>query len=189
MKKYFVEIEGIVPMLFNRFTEKNKETLDKKTQGRKKNKTERIEEAYEKCYRKNGFIGVPAINIKKSMLNGCQSAGIKLGRRSAMPYMRALVHLDTDFCSLNKKDPDGIHEGTGRIPPRTGSMVIIRRPYVDTGWKLKFGIYVIDERISPEIVKESLEEAGLVIGLCDHRPDFGRFKVNKFEAGSGKDIT
>jgi len=183
MKKVKVEIEGICPILFNRFTDEAQTAMEKGTSGKKLSKNDKIKEAKNKVYRQSprGEIGVPSNNIKKSMLIGCQMAGIKVGRRGAMSYMRATMFLDTDFVSFGVKKPDGIHECTGRIPPRTGARAVIRRPFLNTGWKLSFQLILTDERIPPETAKISLEEAGLLCGLCDHRPEYGRFKVNKFD--------
>ena len=52
---------------------------------------------------------------------------------------------------------------------------------MDKGWKAGFTLYCIDKRITGVMIHEAFIEAGLVIGLLDHRPEFGRFKVNKFE--------
>lgn len=184
MQQIKVEIEGISPMLFNNLLDPS--VLEKKG-GKKKTKKDYLEEVKHKVYREKetGPIGVPADNIKKCLLEGCTSAGVKIGRKSAMPIMRATVFLEDDFVSLGVKKPDGVHECTGRIPPRTGARAIIRRPYVKTGWKLSFTLLLMDERISPEMVEDSLIEAGLIIGLCDHRPEYGRSKKNKFEVEDG----
>ena len=95
MKRFTVELEGVVPILFNRFTEKAQAGLDRPG-SKKLNQTERIEEAYTKVYRRDnsdpkGEIGVPADNIKKSMLIGAQFAGLKIGRKGAMPIIILLI--------------------------------------------------------------------------------------------------
>jgi len=186
MKRFAVELEGVVPNLFNRFTEKAQEGLDRPG-SRKLNQSERIEEAYTKVYRRDnsdpeGEIGIPADNIKKSMLIGAQFAGLKIGRRSAMPFMRAVVHLEDTFAGFGVSKPGGIHECAGNIPPGPkGSKAIIRRPFLEVGWKLGFSLYIADERVIPEMVEIALKEAGLLGGLCDHRPEYGRFQVNSFK--------
>ena len=180
MKTIFIEIEGICPILFNNFF--NSETLN--VQGsKKKTQTQYDDEVKHKVYRKipKGLLGIPANNIKKSILLAVTSAGIKVGRRSAVDYFRATMFLDTDFVSLGVKKWDGVHQCVGRRPPVKGGGVLIKRPYLNTGWKCNFKLLLMDGRISPEMVKDALTEAGLIKGLCDHRPEYGRFKVNKFE--------
>lgn len=183
MKKVLVEIEGIAPVIFNRFFDPD--ALDQEGK-RKKTKKEYADEVPLKVYRDkwpNGNLGLPAMNLKKCILEGCKSAGIKLGRKSAMPYMRATVFFESDFVLFNSKIKkyDGVHECTGRRPPRTGAMVNIKRPYLNTGWKMQFVLLFYDERISLDIGKDSLTEGGLMCALGDHRPEYGRFQVNKFE--------
>jgi len=179
MIKIDVEIEGICPMLFNNFFDPDslKGTSKKKTQ------KEYDDETKYRVYRKNGKgpIGVEATALKKCIILGAMSAGLKIGRKGAAEYLRATVFATPDFMSLGKKDPDGIHECTARVPPRTGGRVQRKRPYVDTGWKLPFQLLLTDGRITPDMAKIALEEAGLVKGLYDHRPEYGRFKINKFK--------
>jgi hypothetical protein len=189
MKTVKAGIEGIAPILFNRFTEKAQQNLEKGSQGKPATKQGRIDEAYEKVYRNGGpEIGVPTLHIKKCILEGCRMAKIKLGRSSAVAYIRAVVFPQSDFMPLHKPSgevytkPDGIHECVGNIPPGPkGKKAIIRRPYCSPGWKGEFVLDIFDERVSPDMVKASLEEAGVLCGLCDHRPEYGRFKVVSFE--------
>jgi len=191
MKTLDIEIQGICPILFNRFTEEAQEGLDRGSGGKKLNKTQRLAEAKKKVYRENnkksGPIGVPFINTMKSIRIGSQTAGIKVGRRGAEPFIRATCFIEQAFVPIKKNgkaliEADGIHECTGRIPPGTrGAMAIIRRPYVDTGWTMEFTVLLMDERIAPIMFEEDLNEAGSVVGLCDHRPEYGRFRVLKCE--------
>ena len=201
MRKINAEIEGIAPILFNRFTEEAIEAMEKMSGGKKKTKKAKVAEAADKVYRNGaGVLCIPSANVKKCILEGCGMAGFKIGRRSAVPFMRALVFIEEDMLSFgvkeadgvhelagrHLKDFDGIHECTGRIPPKTGARAVIRRPYLDTGWILRVPFIVVDERINDEMLHGSLQEAGLLVGLCDHRPDFGRFKVNNFEVEKQK---
>lgn len=183
MQTVTVEIEGIAPIIFNRFFDP--ESLD--AQGkRKKTKKEYADEVPLKAYRDkwpNGNLGLPAMNIKKCMIEGCRSATIKIGRKSAMPYMRATVFFEPDFILFSPKIKkyDGVHECTGRRPPKIGGMVIVKRPFLNAGWKMQFNLHFYDERISLDIGKDSLVEGGLMCAIGDHRPEYGRFKVNVFD--------
>jgi hypothetical protein len=188
MKTVQIEIEGIAPILFNRFTEEAQAKLEKGSQGKPATTQGRIDEAYTKVYRNGGpEIGVPTVNIKKCLLLGCKSAKIKLGRASAVPYMKAVLFPTEEFAVIRDAqgkaytEPDGIHSCTGRIPPVKGSIAVIRRPYCVSGWLMPFGLQIFDDRVPPDMVQEALIEAGVMVGLCDHRPDFGRFKVVSFE--------
>jgi len=176
------EIEGVCAMLFKRLTEEIAEgivTGVNKKYTEKERKKFAENHVYKKTPRSN--IGVPALNLKKCLLEGCISSGVKCGRKSATQYVRATVFIDPDFLDLGQKKPDGIHAATVRIPPRTGARVMGYWPYVDAGWKLNFHFNLFDERITPELLKVALTEAGTIKGLCDHRPEYGRFKINRFD--------
>lgn len=187
MERIQCEIMGIAPLLFHRFTEAAQGQMEKGITGKKKTKDQHLNEAQDLVYRNDsGEIGVPALNVKKSLLEGCRSATLKMGRKSAEPYMRASVFVDRDFCSLGKTKEDGIHECAGHIPPgKGGKMAIIRRPFVKEGWRLTFGLMVFDERVDFTLVETALREAGKMIGLCDHRPEYGRYEVIRFEPQEG----
>jgi hypothetical protein len=60
------------------------------------------------------------------------------------------------------------------------SRVIRARPRFDE-WELDFQILNIDERITPNIIKDILVDAGRFCGIGDFRPRYGRFEVVKFE--------
>lgn len=48
-------------------------------------------------------------------------------------------------------------------------------------WELSFVIQCIDDRISPDVIRDVLDYAGLYKGIGDMRPRYGRFEVIKFE--------
>jgi hypothetical protein len=62
-----------------------------------------------------------------------------------------------------------------------GSRVLRARPRFDE-WSLKFRIINKDPNILRfDVLRKILIDAGRFYGLCDYRPDFGLFKVVKFE--------
>jgi hypothetical protein len=97
--------------------------------------------------------------------------------------MRATMFLDTEFVLFNakRKKYDGVHEIAGNRPPKTGGKCLIKRPYLNEGWKMQFNLHLFDERISVDMAKDAVIEGGLLCGFGDHRPEYGRFKINRFE--------
>jgi hypothetical protein len=174
-------VEGIAPILFNRFTEEAKEAMEQRKTGGTRTVKQSQQEALGKVYRNGKGLYCPAANIKKSLLNGITKGNIKEGRGSARPYIEATVFIKPQEVVFGKQEPDFIHECTGRIPPKTGARVIIRRPGLREGWQLSFSMIVMDDRRSADQIRKGLEEAGLLIGLCDGRPEFGRFIVKEWE--------
>lgn len=55
------------------------------------------------------------------------------------------------------------------------------RPGLNSGWRVNPVFNVFDDRIEEDKLKIALESAGLLIGVCDWRPEYGRFIVKKWE--------
>lgn len=178
MYKLGGKLVGVVPILFNRFTEEAQDALTKRKGGIKKTREQLIEEAPNKLYPSdNGLVCLPRVNLEASLVNGSKMAGQKHGRKALWRYLEAMVFgTDESFYFTDKTKPDGIdiRKGTN---PNTRNAVMIYRPYLDGGWELPFQLLVTNDIIPAEQVKDALEFAGLCVGLCDYRPKFGRFVV------------
>jgi hypothetical protein len=61
-----------------------------------------------------------------------------------------------------------------------GQGVLVYRPRF-SNWGANFTLLVTDEAFPLDILKGILSTAGLRVGIGDHRPQFGLFKVTKFE--------
>lgn len=169
---------GIAAILFNRLLEEAQEQIADRKSGPTLTREEKIKQAHRKVYRRDGVIGIPAKNVKKCLLQGSRMLKQKRQRSSLWPYLQGASFFTEDFLSLGRKGPDLIHEETGRQPPGPrGAPVTIYRPALREGWELPFGLVVYDDTLPKSQVKEALEYAGLMVGLCDHRPDYGRFQV------------
>lgn len=175
-------IEGIAPILFNRFTEENViEVEEGRSVGRKTAEVKRKLARESKIYSNKDGLFCPAKNIKKAMTLACSIANLKYGRKGLGPILKAIMFIEPDEVPFNIKKPDYIDEQTGRIPPGArGARVTLYRPALKPGWKLSFIIHVFDDRVSLEQVKRSLEDAGIYQGLCDGRPEYGRFTISAF---------
>ena len=62
----------------------------------------------------------------------------------------------------------------------TGKKVMRSRPRFNT-WELHFAVTFNDAVLNPDVVEEAIQNAGLLKGLGDYRPKYGRFKLEKFE--------
>lgn len=171
------KLKGLAPILFNRMLEDELEPTEKTIKRKGRVSTEdRLEEAHQKVYRNEKGLYVPGVNLKACLLNGCSMAGLKTGQKSLLPFLAASVFFDREL-NFGKDEPDFIHEEAGRRPPKRGGRIIVRRPALNEGWELPFGLTVVDDRRTPAEIRRSLDEAGLLVGLGDHRPDYGRFIV------------
>ena len=56
------------------------------------------------------------------------------------------------------------------------------RPAMRLGWKVTFDMMVVlPEYIDRNMLRETIEAAGRLIGIGDFRPTFGRFGIVKFD--------
>lgn len=175
------EIEGIAPILFNRFTEENQKDVEVGRSTGRQTADAKKELSLNKVYRNNDGLFCPASNVKKATVLACGISQLKHGRKSLGPIINAVLFLDPMEIPFGVSKPDFIHEQVGRIPPRTGARVILYRPALNIGWKLSFTINVFADSVGFEQVKRALQDAGIFQGLCDGRPEYGRFIVNTFE--------
>jgi hypothetical protein len=59
------------------------------------------------------------------------------------------------------------------------------RPYLKLPWNLEFEVGVwesdINTKITPEKLRSWFEIGGMLVALGNHRPDYGRFRVSKWD--------
>lgn len=170
-------IEGLAPILFNRMVD---DLEAESTKGRV-SKEDRMKEVQAKLYVDNKGVYYTGWALKQCLLEGCKLSGLKVGRRSLYSFLAATVFFPHQMYFRDKTEADFIHEHWGRRPPRTGGAMIIRRPALDTGWKLDFTLNVMDDRRTPEEIRRSLDEGGLLVGIGSWRPEYGRFIVTEWE--------
>jgi hypothetical protein len=180
MKRFHSEIEGIAPILFNQMTDEVKESIGQGKTGGRSSVEVRRKLAEKKAYRNKEGLYCPAGSIKRAMILASSKASLKYGKKALGPFLEALVFIEPMEIPFHEKKHHFIDERVGRIPPRTGGRQIIYRPGLNTGWKLAFTVVLVDDRIPADHVKSALQEAGILQGLCDGRPEFGRFKVTEW---------
>ena len=179
MKKIDVEIEGVTPLLMNKYNVQAE--LDRQ-KGKRITKTYDPEveadiSAYWGTGKKKELI-IPSEVLYASILNA--SSFHKINRRSARSILAGSINIEPFEISL----------GTDKYIIDNRPVVIQRarviksRARIDK-WKATFKI-LYDERLisDPFIIKTVLEEAGQRIGIMDFRPQkggrYGTFKITKF---------
>jgi len=187
MYKVSAKIEGIAPLFQNPFfidqvsdTGDGEGTVSKSQ--RKSGETTRSpeNEAAEKLIKlDDGRIGQPAIHIRTAMIKAASDFKIPgKGNKKYSELFRSCVFVEPEIIPHNIQSyavdvRRAVIRATRAAIPRS-------RPRLDE-WSLDFTISVVDDQIPFDIVKKVLELAGAVKGIGDYRPDFGRFKVTKFE--------
>lgn len=181
-----ITIEGISPLLMNRFHDAAQEAVSSGTSatmlGRRGTPKEQAEP---KVYRdSNGKPVLPGPNIFAALVQAgtfIKSGKSKLStaRSSLVPAGVALVDLE---CKLSPADWEV--DSRAVVIPATGGRVMAHRPRFDT-WKVSFTLSVDPSMFSERVVRELVDLAGQRIGLGDFRPirkgPFGRFKVTQWK--------
>lgn len=171
MKELNVEITGISPLLQHRFVEEKSEA------SKRKQKVYVDEDELEKALYKNqeGKIIQPAIHIKSAMVKSASNFKFE-GKKTYKDIIKAEVIIDPlEIVHLNQAyemDKRGVVIQRARV-------MRVRPKFND--WKLQFKILFNEDRLTPKILKEIIEDAGKTVGIGDNRPEYGRFKITKFE--------
>lgn len=100
-------------------------------------------------------------------------------RKSAMDLFKAGVVSLTDLASLGAKEWD--YEDSRRVVIQRSGITRVR-PAMRKGWKATVELMITTpEYISPEFLQGVITKAGLLVGVGDFRPTYGRFGITNFE--------
>lgn len=172
MYQAHVQVRGTTAFLFNRYTDKPRSGALRRE--------ELIAEGMKRVYRDDDQALVwPRWNILRGLMDGARLAKVKMGKASIVPYLQALVTVEADG-RFNRTDFDGLDEHMGRIPPRTGPMVLLYRPKLDAGWTLDYTLLVLNSDIGPDTLQQIVGASGLLAGMGAWRPHYGRYLLNTF---------
>jgi len=142
------------------------------------------EDAEAAMYRdKDGKIAIPSINLLSSLRKAATDYKVP---GKARKTFRDLIFSGVQFASAyiplncNGTKPEKAWEIDLQPVNIQRAKIIRARPRFDE-WSLSFQMEIVDDLIQPKVLQDMLESAGRFIGLCDYRPLFGLFKVDKFE--------
>lgn len=174
-----VTIEGVAPFLYHKFDPENVERQANSKKGSNEKKTDNLEAYVYRC--PNGNLGVPATWFKAAMAEaGRKFSDPSSPRKSARDLVRAAVVVGPFIADLKTgKDWDAV-DVRGVVVQR--NRVVRRRPMMDTGWQATFEITVNEPQyIDSKFLYDLVSRAGSFCGFGDHRPDFGRFCIVKWD--------
>lgn len=169
-------IEGVAPLLFSRMN------ADLEGPGGKPSPEEKAMEPFNKLHRDDGQgVYIPQNMFKQSILAGAKAGNVKNGRASYATLLEAIMFAQGPLY-LGKETFDDVYETWGRRPPGPrGAAIMIRYPRFHVGWRAPFKLALTQgDRHTVEAVRQSLEAAGLLVGLGSWRPEYGRFIVTEF---------
>ena len=185
MKTVKVEIEGLTPLLMNRFTDETEVKISSGTSSTMRGNwgTPR-EQAAKTAYKdEKGNLYIPGANLFKAIIEGGRFH--KIGKKqvtiSNSTMITGGVFLKEVVLPLGTKK----FEVDSRSVVINGkSRIMKHRARLDT-WKLTFELEIDDTIFTVDFVRQFVEDAGKRIGLGDFRPDrkgqFGRFAITKWQ--------
>ncbi|KQZ19361.1 hypothetical protein ASD50_07715 [Mesorhizobium sp. Root552] len=190
--KIAVTIQGMTPLIMNRFTEAAEVAVSGGTAVTfKGDKGTPRQQAEAKRYADaDGHLYIPGPNIFACLI----AAGTfhKAGKSKLTTMKTSLIPaglmVEDMLCTLTNADGEPLTEwevdSRSVVIPSTGGRIMCHRPRVDA-WQTQFTLDVDGAMFSPALVRAVVDDAGKKIGLGDFRParkgPFGRFVVSHWE--------
>jgi hypothetical protein len=174
----FVTIQGSADFLFHRW---NAEAVDEKAKAAKNSKGKKTDDVESYVYRtETGELAIPGEYLRGSIINAAKfRQDPRSPRKSAMDLFKAAVVVTTPLASLGVKEWDYLDKRRVMVQRQGINRV---RPAMHAGWKVTFDLLVVlPEYVDRQMLRETIESAGRLIGLGDFRPTFGRFGIVKFD--------
>jgi hypothetical protein len=191
--KIEIVIEGIVPLLVNKFSDQAAMDATAGSSGSSaaadRGSPQEDAEARLHIGTKGQFI-VPQPALLACIVNGGQFH--KIGKRqlttAKSSLLYAAVGIDEIEIDIIHKQPWKVDTRPVRIPA-TGGRILRHRPCFDD-WKLRFTVDLDVSICNAKLFREVVDDAGKKIGLLDFRPackgPYGRFNVIAWVENNGR---
>ena len=173
-----VTISGAADFLFHRW---NCESVDEKAKAAKGSKAKKSDDVESYVYRNDaGELCIPGEYLRMAIIGAAKfRQDPRSPRKSAMDLFKAAVVPLTQLATLGKKEWD--YEDRRRVVVQRNG-INRTRPAMRAGWQATFDLQVlIAEYVDPNILRETIEVAGRLIGVGDFRPTYGRFGIVAFK--------
>lgn len=177
--KINVKVEGISPLLMNRFRDKSIDSESKKRTGSMEKG-----DIEDKLYQIEGKNYIPAVYFRNSLVESSkQFKIIGKGKSTYSKLVGATVEVIPEMIPLNESYEAFKIAG---VNPMTKGRMMVTRPRFNK-WSAEFQIILNDDGIPKSVMNEILEQSGHYVGIGDWRPEkkgmFGKFMVTLFKEG------
>ncbi len=173
-----VQLTGTADLLFHRW---NSQAVDEKAKAAKNSKAKKTDDIESYVYRNDdGHLCIPGEYVRQAVVMAAKfRQDPRSPRKSAMDLYKAGVVPLTILASTGKTAWD--YEDTRRVVIQRAG-VNRTRPALKQGWKAEFEFLILTpEYIAPMDLHSVMTQAGVLVGLADFRPTFGRFAITSFE--------
>lgn len=173
-----VQLTGTADMLFHRW---NAEAVDEKAKTKKGSTAKKTDDVESYVWRNEaGELCIPGEYLRQAIVHAAKyRQDPRSPRKSAMDLFKASVVALTQLATLGTKAWD--YEDRRRaVVQRNGINRV--RPAMRSGWVATFEILVLQpEYIDEATLQDVIVQAGMLVGLADYRPTYGRFRVTSFK--------
>jgi hypothetical protein len=173
-----IRISGSADILFHRWSVDAVAAKAKAAKGSAEKKSDDVESYVWRDL--TGSLCLPGEYVRGAIINAARfHQDPRSPRKSAMDLFRAGVVSLTELGSFGVKDWDYLDRRRVQVQ-RSG--VTRTRPALRAGWNVEHVFLITTpEYISPDLLLHVANRAGVLIGVGDFRPTFGRFGVTHFE--------
>ena len=173
-----IRITGSADLLFHRWSVDGIEAKAKAAKGSKEKKTDDVESYVWRDA--DGVLCLPGEYVRGSIVAAAKfHQDPRSPRKSAMDLFKAGVVSLTELGPLGVKTWDYLDRRRVQVQ-RNG--LTRTRPALRVGWQVEHVFLITTpEYISPELLLHVANRAGVLVGVGDFRPTFGRFGVSNFE--------
>jgi hypothetical protein len=186
--KLLIKIEGVTPLICNRFTDENAAASSGGSRGSSaaQDRGTPLEIAESKLYRGlDGEPMVPQPNLMRCIVEG--GAFHKVGKKQLTTQKSSQLYACLDISGaevkLLHKQPWKVDTRAVRIPS-TGGRILAHRPMFDD-WGLEFECELDTTILGAKLFRLVVDDAGKRVGLGDFRPStkgpYGKFTVTKWQ--------
>lgn len=186
--KFNVTIEGVTPLICNRFSDAAAEAATNGTRmaSAAADRGTPHEVAQSKLYvGLNGKLMIPQPNLLRSLVDG--GSFHKIGKKQVTTKKESMLYACIDIegteIELVHKQPWKVDTRAVRIPS-TGGRILAHRPMFDD-WSLSFVLDVDLSIMSARLMRQIVDDAGKRVGLGDFRPatkgPYGKYVVTLWQ--------
>jgi len=180
IRNVVIEVEGISPLITNKFSNKAQGMIEAKQQGKSKNAKHEIkvpENDFENAKHKSpqGWDGFPAAGYKAAMTRGAKMVGMVMKDAQTSFFVKADCE-ETQLVRTYGKS----RMRTDMVRIGMGSADVRYRPEYPV-WSAKLTIEFNEGVLSLEQIYQMLSAAGYGCGIGEMRPEKGKFSFGRFK--------
>ena len=176
--KVSITVQGVAPILLHGWNIEAVEAKGTAAKGSKAKKTDDLESYVYRC--PNGNIGLMGDSLRAAMAEaGRYKQDPRSPRKSAKDLVKAALIPLNPYADTGLKEWDYV--ARHRVVVQRNA-ITRSRPALNIGWTADFEMLVnLPQYLTVPFMQDLLRDAGVLCGLGDYRPTYGRFSVISFE--------